>query len=308
MAFMANALRVIIASPCDVDDEQDIVTEEIYRWNEAHAVSRKLILLPMKWEDAGIAQNSAPSQAAIDRQTIELPDILIGIFGIRIGTLPEDHIYATVEVIKRHVGAGKTATVYFSDAPHQSSQIDAAEYYDLQTFKDECRAGGLSATYSNLEAFKASFREHLVLELNKPRYRWLPEPARSEKITEPPLTAQARRVLIFAAQAQGVISTIPAVGGEVIHVGRERVSDGTARTMAILREVFQDLRARDFIEPTGSKPGNYRVTASGYRTADKLMEEEEEKKRQLESDQNKAGKQEAPTLRVASSQSTRLIS
>lgn len=305
MAFLANALRVLIASPGDVDDEQNIVTEEIYRWNEAYAFSRKLILLPMKWEDADIVQNSAPSQAAIDRQAIELPDILIGIFGIRIETLPEDYIHVTVEEIKRHVGAGKTATVYFSDAPHQSSQIDAAEYYVLQTFKDECRAGGLSATYSNLEAFKASFRQHLVLELNKPRYRWLPEPAQSEKVAEPPLTAQARRVLIFAAQAQGVISTIPAVGGEVIHVGRERVSDGTARTTAILREVFQDLRARDFIEPTGSRQGNYRVTASGYRAADKLMEEEEEKKRQLESDQNKAEKQEAPALRVASSQSTR---
>jgi hypothetical protein len=306
MAFLANALRVMIASAGDVTGEQDIVTGEIYRWNEAHSISRKLILLPMRWENSGAAQNSAPSQAAINWQTLEQADIIIGIFGTRIETVPVAYIGTTVEEIKRHIGVGKTATVYFYDAPLQLSQIDAAQYQALRTFREECRAGGFSATYNNLDAFKASFRQHLSVELNQPRYRWLPEPARPQQGAELPLTAQARRVLLTAARAQGVISTIPAAGGEVIHVGGERVSDGTARTTAILKEVFQDLHTRGLIEPTGSKQGNYRVTAPGYRAADRLVEEDEEKKKQLESEQKIAGKQEATTLRVASSQSTRL--
>ena len=69
-------------------------------------------------------------------------------------------------------------------------------------------------------------------------------------------------------------------------MGRERVSDGTARTTAMLKEAFQELRTRDLIEPTGSKAGNYRVTASGYRAGDKLMEEEQEKKKKSAADRN----------------------
>jgi len=50
MGFAANVLRVMSASPGDVADERRIVTEEIYRWNDAHSATRKLILQPVKWE------------------------------------------------------------------------------------------------------------------------------------------------------------------------------------------------------------------------------------------------------------------
>ncbi len=301
MAFLANALRIVIASPGEAAEERDIVTGEIYRWNETNAVSRRLILLPMKWENRVAEQNDTSSQDAIDPQTPEEPDILIGIFGERIGKLQEEQISATIEQIKRHVGAGRAATVYFSDAAYPPTPIVTARSLALKTFKDECGAGGVSTTYNDLDTFKSSFRQQLALELNKPRYRWLPEPAQGAEL---PLSADAKRVLIAAAGAEGLISTMPAVGGDVIKVGRERMSDGTARTIALLKEVFQDLRTRGLIEPTGSRTGNYHLTAPGYRAADKAIEEEEEKKKQLDSDGNMAATPAAPTLRVASKQST----
>ncbi len=306
MAFLANALRILIASPGETAEERDIVTGEIYRWNETNAVSRKLILLPMKWVNRATEQNDAPSQDAINPQTPEESDILIGIFGERIGKLPEVQIGAAVDEIKRHVGAGKAATVYFSEAAYRPTPVVTARSLALRTFKDECDAGGLSAMYNDLNTFKSSFRHQLALELNKPRYRWLQEPAQSGQGAELPLSADASRVLIAAAGAEGLISTMPAVGGDVIYVGRERMSDGTARTIALLKEVFQDLRTRGLIEPSGSKTGNYHLTARGYRAADKAKEEEEEQKKQLDSDGNIAATPAAPTLRVAPKQSTRL--
>lgn len=304
MAFLANAIRIVISSPGEAAEERDIVTGEVYRWNETNAVSRKLILLPMNWENKAAEQNDAPAQDAIDPQTPEEPDILIGIFGERIGKLQEEQISATVEEIKRHVGAGRAATVYFSDAAYSPTSIVTARSLALKTFKDECGSGGLSATYNDLDTFRSSFRQQLAFELNKPRYRWLPQPARSGQGAELPLSADAMRVLIAAAGAEGLISTMPAVGGDVIYVGHERMSDGTARTTAMLKEVFQDLRTCGLIEPTSSKTGNYRLTAQGYRTADKAIEEE--KKTQLQSDGSIAATPAAPTLQAASRQSTRL--
>ena len=39
MAYSASVVRVLIASPGDVPEERKIVTEEIHRWNDAHAES-----------------------------------------------------------------------------------------------------------------------------------------------------------------------------------------------------------------------------------------------------------------------------
>jgi hypothetical protein len=39
MGFQANVLKVMIASPGDVATERDLVTQELYRWNNANAVA-----------------------------------------------------------------------------------------------------------------------------------------------------------------------------------------------------------------------------------------------------------------------------
>ena len=114
--FPANVLRVMIASPGDVKEEREIVTKEVYRWNDAHALSRKLVLQPVKWETHSTPQLGVPPQDVPD-QILYDADILIGIFGTRVGTRTEKYISGTVEEIKRHVTAGKTAKVYFSDVP-----------------------------------------------------------------------------------------------------------------------------------------------------------------------------------------------
>ena len=65
MGLQANVLRVMIASPGYVNDERRIVTEEIYKWNDALAASRKLVLQPVKWETHSTSQLGAPPQAVL---------------------------------------------------------------------------------------------------------------------------------------------------------------------------------------------------------------------------------------------------
>ncbi len=48
MGYSASVLKVMIASPGDVSEEHRIVTDEIYRWNDAHAESRNIVIQPMK--------------------------------------------------------------------------------------------------------------------------------------------------------------------------------------------------------------------------------------------------------------------
>ena len=179
MGFSANALRVLIASPGDVAEERTITTEEIHRWNDANAAARQLVLIPVKWETHSTPEMGNPPQMIINRQILNEADIVIAIFGTRIGTPTEEHMSGTVEEIKRHVAAGKTAKVYFSDVPIAPSAINEWQYASVQKFRQECQSTGLYATYNSLPQFRRDFSHHLDIELNHPRYRWLqaPEPS-----------------------------------------------------------------------------------------------------------------------------------
>ncbi len=303
--FPANVLRVMIASPGDVKDERDVVTKEIYRWNNAHASSRKLVLQPVRWETHSTPQMGAPPQDVLNEQILEDADILIGIFGTRVGTRTEKYISGTVEEIKRHVAAGKTAKVYFSDVPVPPSEVDPEQYKALQEFKEECRKGALYATYNRLDEFKDVFQQHLAIELNQPRYLWLSEPSLPSSQQERQLSPEAEKVLVAAAAYQGIISTILAAQGAIIHAGRESLGDGSAKAAATWKEVFQELAQHDLIESVGTEPGNYQLTASGYRVAE-LAEKEAEEKKQLEIELKIAGTATSQTLDMSSNKTIRV--
>lgn len=221
------------------------------------------------------------------------------------GTPTDEYISGTVEEIKRHVGAGKTAKVYFSDVPVAPSKLDHKQYEALQQFKEECRSGGLYATYTDLVGFKSAIQQHLAIELNQPRYLWLPEPAPPATRSAEPLTPEEKRLLIGASAYEGLITTLSGAEGAIIHAGREAISDGTVRQTAIWRGAIQDLKTRGFLEPIGSQQGNYRLTASGFRGADESRAEEEEQK-QLEINLNVDGTPTSQKLEIKASTPIRL--
>jgi hypothetical protein len=173
MSFRANVLKVMIASPEDSVEERKIVTGAIYRWNDTNASVRRLVLLPIKWETYSTPQLGVPAHTVINQQLLDDADIVIGIFGPRTGTPTKDWISGTVEEIKKHVAAGKTAKVYFSEVRVAPKNVDQNQYAPVQKFQEELDGSGLSATYQNMQQFRDDFEHHLALEMNHPRYRWL---------------------------------------------------------------------------------------------------------------------------------------
>ena len=184
MPFRANVFKVMIASPGDVTEERTIVTEEVSRWNDVNATTRQLVLLPVKWETHSTPEYGAHPQTIINRQLLEDADIVVAIFGTRIGTPTEEYVSGTVEEIKTHVASGKTAKIYFSDVAVPPSAVNQVQYASVQDFKKECQSSSLYADYKTVEQFRTDFKRHLELELNHPKYRWLavPEPARQETV------------------------------------------------------------------------------------------------------------------------------
>lgn len=185
MSFQANVLKVMIASPEDVSEERKIVTGAIYRWNDANASVRRLVLLPVKWETEITPPLGVPAQTVINRQLLDEADIVIGIFGTRTGTPTKEDIGGTVEEIKKHVAAGKTAKVYFSDVRDRAKNVDQNQYALVQKFREELNGSGLSSSYQSMQQFRDDLEHHLALEMNHPRYRWLNVSGRTAGVPQP---------------------------------------------------------------------------------------------------------------------------
>jgi hypothetical protein len=188
MSFRANVLKIMIASAEEVSEERKIVTGAIYRWNDTNATMRRLVLLPIKWETQNTLPIGVSPQTVINRQILDEADIVIGIFGTPTGTPAKEDISGIVREIKKHVAAGKTAKVYFSEVRVSLRNADQSQYALVQKFREELDGSGLSESYESMQEFRENFEHHLALEMNQPRYRWLDvlnRPAAAETQPQP---------------------------------------------------------------------------------------------------------------------------
>lgn len=268
MSFSANVLKVMIASPNDVMEERKIVTEQIYRWNDANAAARQIVLLPIKWETHATPQLGAHPQKLINQQILHDADIVIGIFGTRIGTPTEDYASGTVEEIKRHAAIGKTVKVYFSDVPQAPSTINQEQYASVQRFREEIQSDGIYATYRSLEQFRSDFSLHLDIELNNVRYRWLPAPELGNGQDDGRLGEDALQMLRAVVKDQDG----DLVFGESIALCLNEFvfTDGTHRSEARWRAALKELLDSGAMEATGECL--FQVTNRGYEIADRTSQ------------------------------------
>ncbi len=301
MAFQANVLRVMIASPGDVAEERKAVTEEILRWNDANAFARKLVLLPVKWETHSTPQQGDHPQAIINRQLLDDADIMVAIFGTRIGTPTQGFISGTVEEIKKHVAAGKTAKIYFSDVPVPPSSLDPEQYAQLQAFRKECQITGLYATFSSVQQLRTDFRHHLDLELNQPRYLWLSSPQASTVDKADDLGPDGIRLIRAAASTDGVVILQTTLDGYGLSAGSEEFMEPTPRSAAKWRAIVNELTSRGLLEETALGSGVYKLSESGYEVADDI-----ESKQPTEIELAIGGPTDAQYLEVKSNRVLRL--
>ncbi|HZY61282.1 MAG TPA: hypothetical protein VFE38_02085 [Edaphobacter sp.] len=268
MGFQANVLKVMVASPGDVAVEREIVTQELYRWNNANSLSRRLMLQPVKWETHSAPQMGAHPQAILNEHLLLDADILVGIFGTRIGTATPEFISGSVEEIKRHVAAGKLAMLYFSHVPVDPHAIDQGQWAALQTFKEECRSGGLYAEYGSHDQLRSDFGHHLTIELNRPKYLWMTPPDANIVAEDPELsTEEIHLLLATAADRNGQILTGSTMGGFFVQAKDENFVEDTPRSAAVWKRVLRRLSELGYLSQVNEEV--YELTEEGFARADK---------------------------------------
>lgn len=169
MSFQATVIQVMIASPGDVDQQRDILSGLFLEWNAIHSRRKRAILMPAKWETSSSPSMTDRAQAIINSEVLADSDLLVGVFGNRLGTPTGEAPSGTVEEIERHCALGKPAMLYFSamDLPRNA---DLDQFKSLQAFREKCLSTGYCETYTSISDFTDKVRRHIALKVEGDEY------------------------------------------------------------------------------------------------------------------------------------------
>ena len=166
MSFPATVLRVLIASPSDIPEARDAVEGALHSWNRCYAITRNIILLPWRWETDSVPLLGDHPQAIINDQGVDGTDIVVALFGSRLGSPTREAVSGTVEEIERAVNSGKPTHLYFSTAP-LPHDIDTAQIEGLRNFKKEIRERGLLGEFDDIHNLENQIWSAIEHDLSK---------------------------------------------------------------------------------------------------------------------------------------------
>jgi tetratricopeptide (TPR) repeat protein len=174
----AKILRIVVASPGDVQKERDLVPKVVEEVNRDIAKDKGLRLEVYRWEtDAYPGFHLDGAQGLIDPiLKIEDCDILIGIFWKRFGKPVKDAKSGTEHEFNTAYEAWKKKStpqimVYFSQKKYMPQSEEETEQQRLVIrFKKDFPEEGLWWSYQNPAAFEHLLRGHLInfLQNRKP--------------------------------------------------------------------------------------------------------------------------------------------
>ena len=181
--YTANVVKVMIASPSDVDDERDIIRRVVQDWNAAHSELQGLVLMPVGWDTHATPEAGSRPQAIINKQLLATSDLLVAVFWTRIGSPTGAAISGTVEEITAHVERGRPAMIYFSARPIAPHHVDAKQFESLRRFRDRFKKQALVEEYEDVNQFKTTFTRQLAQTVNA-NFRGFREPEQDGWDTE----------------------------------------------------------------------------------------------------------------------------
>lgn len=167
MPYDCRAYRVLIASPSDVEAEREIAVRVIQEWNDLNSYTRKVALLPLRWETHTAPEYGTRPQEVINRAIVDNCDLLVGVFWTRIGTTTGLADSGTLEEIERVGKAGKPVMLYFSNVEIDPERIDLVQLQRLQSFKEKTYPNGLVEHFKTQIDFKDKLARQLEIKLRE---------------------------------------------------------------------------------------------------------------------------------------------
>ena len=285
MSYDARVFNVMIASPSDVASERTIVREVIYDWNAVHSERENIVLLPVGWESHSSPEMGRP-QEIINRQAVDKCDLLVGIFGTRLGTDTGEYDSGTIEEIERVHALGKPVMIYYSKKLEDPDTFDSDKYTKLNEWKKKNESRWLYETYNDDADFKDKFYRQLQIKVNEHEiFQFLGEGIDSglgvdkSESNIPQLSDIAKLLLKEVSQdSQGFIwyhylgtKTIIQTGNvEYDYESANLLPNQNPRVISQWRAALKELKDTGLVEDEGNGGEVLLITFRGYEVADMI--------------------------------------
>ena len=156
----------MIGSPSDITDEIGVACEVLNHWNTLHSEQNKMVLLPLHWSFSSYPSMERKPQKSIDKQLVEKSDLMVCIFGTRLGSPTDTEISGTVEEIKEHRKAGKDVMVFFKMSVDDISSVNPQQLQKIKEFKESTKNDVLGMEFSEAKDYEKKFADALQLYIN----------------------------------------------------------------------------------------------------------------------------------------------
>lgn len=269
--FAANTYKIMIGCPGDIREEIDIAMKVINHWTILHAEQHSVVLLPIHWTTNSYPEHGANPQTLLNRQLVSKSDMLVGVFGARVGTATDKSQSGTIEEIEEHIKAGKPVMLFFR-RQNDTANIPASEIEKLQAFKSSIKNRDFYREYDTSSAFEATFNDALEIFLAN---NWLLNP-KPKEISQDAIELSDDEIMVLKSwidsnDPDGHVAIYK--GGTVFILGSlsYEVTDG--RELVQWREFFKKLEHAGFIEQyKTNRQGNpvYQLRTPAYDYIDNL--------------------------------------
>ena len=265
--YNANVYQIMIGAPSDIIEEIQMACETINRWNALNSEQYKIVLLPLHWSINSYPSAGNRPQHFLNQQLVEKSDLLICIFGTRIGTPTGKDISGTVEEFKEHVKVGKNVMMFFKNTAENVSSLDPQQLQQLNEFKQSIKESVLWWDYQKAENFKDLLFSKLQLYIND---NWLSEKQLRDNVSKTiidSLTNFDKERLAKWSEGDGEVWISDTMDGRTILIGESEYEVSSGKEKAEWDDFFQRMRNIDFAQiDRYDNYGNpiYALTKKGY--------------------------------------------
>jgi hypothetical protein len=148
--YNARVFNVMIASPSDTEEDRQIVSDAIYRWNTNHSQDSRMVLLPIMWETHA-RPAAGPAQESINRQVTDKSDAVIALFWTKLGTPTAMASSGTSEEVEAHIASNREVLLFFSNRPVRPGNIDREQYAKLEAYRESMKGRAFYGTYDGAD-------------------------------------------------------------------------------------------------------------------------------------------------------------
>lgn len=165
--YPATVYQIMFGSPSDIEEEIQVAFQVLNHWNCLHSEQSKIVLLPLHWSISSYPAMGKHPQKILDEQVVEKSDLLICIFGTRLGSPTDTEISGSVEEIKEHRKTGKDVMVFFKRSVDDITSVDPQQLQSVKDFKESIKNDVLWCEFSDAADFKNKLFDALQLYVNE---------------------------------------------------------------------------------------------------------------------------------------------